>query len=158
MRQTPTQALVTAFFASTLITIASGLGSAVYGSYVQHHDPSGEYGISLTSVPHPGTGQAAAVAGLGIFVAGCVAAALILAGWAQRVLGVTRFAAAVLGLVPLPALALPAIAIGAGGGWVAGFGLGLAMAVVAYGVLATGYAYGWARIVGVWANRRSRRG
>jgi hypothetical protein len=133
MSQNGSETLVTAFFASILITLAAGLGSALYLAYD-------------------------AQAGLAVHVAGCVAAGLVLAGWARQPLGLTRFGAAVLGLIPLPALAVPAIAIGAGGGWVAGFGLGLATAVLAYGALATGYAYSWTRMVGRWADSRSRRG
>ena len=158
MRQTPAQRLVTSFFASTLITIAAGLGTAVYGSYVQHHDSADEYGVSVTSFPHPSTRGAAAIVGLAIFVAGCVAAALILAGWAERVLGMPRFAAAALGLMPLPALVLAAIAVGRGIETVGGSGGGFAAAAVAYAVAATGYAYCWARLVAAWAQRRSSRG
>jgi len=152
MRDSRPETLVTSFFASILITIAAGVGSALFLSY----DLQGFAGDEVPGAS-PHSVHFAGLAGIAILVAGCVAAALLLAGSARRPLGSMRFATAVLGLVPLPALVLPAIAIGAGVGLVADSGLGLAVAVVTYGVLATFYANGWARLVGLWAKGRSSR-
>jgi hypothetical protein len=145
MRAHPAERLVTAFFASILITFAAGIGASLVLSFAFH-------GFSSDQMPHATTtaGNAATLAGLAILVAGCCAAALILVGWARHRIGLPRFAAASLCLVPLPFVAVvPALAAGAG--------LGFWAAVVLYGVLATAYAYGWARLVGVWADRHSRR-
>jgi hypothetical protein len=53
---------------------------------------------------------------------------------------------------------VPAIVLGAGIAGAGSVALGFAAAVVVYAVLTTGYTYGWARLVGSWAERRSRRG
>lgn len=151
MRPEPAETLVAAFFAGILITLAAGLGSSLFLSY----DLQGFASDEVPSAPSRAI-HLAGLVGIAILVAGCVGAALLLAGWARRPLGLLRFAAATLGLTPLPAIVLPAVAIGAGIALVLGSGLGLAAAVVVYGVLTTGYAYGWARLVGRWAARHAQ--
>jgi hypothetical protein len=145
MRAHPAEHLVTAFFAGILITFAAGIGASLFLSFAFH-------GFSSDRMPHAKTtaGNVATLAGIAILVAGCCAAALILAGRARDQVGLGRFAAASLGLMPMPFVAvIPALAAGAG--------LGFWAAVVLYGVLATAYAYAWARLVGRWADRHSRR-
>jgi len=137
------ETLVSAFFSSILMTFAAGIGTTLALPHALSDLGDGGSPSSRVSV-------LTAVGGVAILVAGCVAASMILAGWAREPLGRPRFAAASLCLLPLPFVTvLPALAAGAV--------LGFWAAVVAYGVLATGYAYCWARLVGRWARGRSRR-